>query len=93
MSDAAVAAAKKKAPDPTRGKIIAVDIKEQSITIEASPGADPQKCVFNDLSTIEINNKTSTPKQLKAGLWIRSFRLDSSTPPVVEDLDLTTAAN
>jgi hypothetical protein len=85
--------AAKKAPPPTRGKIISVDAKSNTIVIEAAPGAPQQTCVLNDQSTVEVNNKSVTPKQLKAGLYIRSVRLDSSTPPVVEDLDLTTTGD
>ncbi len=79
-----------KKPAPTRGRVIAVDLAAKQLTLESSPGSAPQKCVVTDQSTIEINNKTSTLKQVKNGLWIRSMRLDSSSPPVVEDLDLTT---
>jgi hypothetical protein len=82
LTTEALAAAAKKLPPSTRGSI-------QSV--EAAPGSAPQKCVLNDFSTVEINDKSATIKQIKAGLWIRSVRLDSSTPPVVEDLDLITA--
>jgi len=90
LADVSAAAPKKTAPPSTRGKVVSVDVAGKSITIEAAPGAPPQKCAVNDFSTIEINNKTSTIKQVKSGLFIRSVRLDTSTPPVVEDLDLTT---
>ena len=90
-ADAAAAAAKKTLPPSTRGSVVSVDAAGMTVTIEAAPGAPPQKCVLNDFSTVEINNKNVTIKQIKSGLWIRSVRLDSSTPPVVEDLDLITA--
>ena len=85
------AAPVKKLPPSTRGSVLSVDPASKTLTIEAAPGAPPQKCVLNDFSTVEINNKNVTIKEIKAGLWIRSVRLDSSTPPVVEDLDLVTA--
>jgi hypothetical protein len=87
----ASAAPAKKLPPSTRGSVLSVDLAAKTVTLEAAPGAAPQKCLFNDFSTVEINNKNATFKQVKAGLWIRSVRLDSSTPPVVEDLDLITA--
>jgi hypothetical protein len=90
-ANAAAAAAKKTSPPATRGTVVSVDPAGKTVTIEAAPGAAPQKCVLNDFSTVEINNKSVTIKQIKAGLWIRSVRLDSSSPPVVEDLDLITA--
>jgi hypothetical protein len=85
----AFGAAKKAPPPPTRGTVVAVDLKANTITLQTSPGAASQQCLLNDQSTVEINDKSATIKQIKPGLWIRSFRLDSSTPPVVEDLDLT----
>jgi hypothetical protein len=88
---AQAAAPAKKLPPSTRGSIVSVDLSDNSVTIEAAPGAPPQKCVLNDFSTVEINDKNVTIKQIKAGLWIRSVRLDSSSPPVIEDLDLITA--
>jgi len=91
MAEAAAATAKKTLPPSTRGSVLSVDLTGKTVTIEAAPGAAPQKCALNDFSTFEINNKNVTIKELKAGLWIRSVRLDSSTPPVVEDLDLITA--
>ena len=87
----ASAAPAKKLPPSTRGSIVSVDVAGKTVTIEAAPGSAPQKCVWNDFSTVEINDKSATLKQIKTGLWIRSVRLDSSTPPVVEDLDLITA--
>jgi hypothetical protein len=91
LTTEALAAAAKKLPPSTRGSIQSVDLAAKTVTIEAAPGSAPQKCVLNDFSTVEINDKSATIKQIKAGLWIRSVRLDSSTPPVVEDLDLITA--
>jgi hypothetical protein len=88
---AAAAPAAKKLPPSTRGSIQSVDLAGKTVTIEAAPGSAPQKCLLNDFSTVEINNKNVTIKEIKAGLWIRSVRLDSSSPPVVEDLDLITA--
>lgn len=82
--------AAKKLPPATRGKVIDVNAAAKTITLEAAPSAPPQKCVLNDLSTVEIDNQSVTIQKIKPGLWIRSMRLDSSTPPVVEDLDLTT---
>jgi len=70
---------------------VAVDAKAKTITLEPSPGAAPVKCVLDDQSTVEVDDKTVTLAQIKNGLWIRSIRLDSSTPPLVEDLDLTTS--
>ena len=87
----AVSAATTKPPPSTRGKVLAVDAKAMTVTLEPSPGSAPVKCVFDDQSTVEINDQSATIKQIKTGLHIRSMRLDSSTPPVVEDLDLTSA--
>jgi hypothetical protein len=84
-----VAAPAKTPPPATRGKVLAVDAKAKTVTLEPGPGAPPVQCVFDDQSTIEINDKDSTVAQVKKGLYIRSLRLDSSTPPVVQDLDLT----
>jgi hypothetical protein len=83
------AATKKPVAPITRGKIISVDLKTNMVTLEAAPGQPPQQCVLNDQSTVEVNDKTVTPKQIKTGLYIRSVRLDSSNPPVIEDIDLT----
>lgn len=61
------------------------------VTAQLTPKGKPISFTFNDQSTIEINGKSATVRQLKAGLWVRSIQLDSSSPPVVEDLDLTSA--
>ena len=88
----AVTAATNKPPPSTRGRVLAVDAAAKTVTLEPSPGSAPVKCVFDDQSTVEINDQSATIKQIKAGLHIRSIRLDSSTPPVVEDLDLTSSS-
>ncbi len=88
-----VAAPAKKVPPATRGKVVAVDAKAKTVTLEPGPGAPPVQCVFDDQSTVEINDKDAKLGQVKAGLYVRSLRLDSSTPPVVQDLDLTTTGD
>ncbi len=90
--DASAKAKKDDAP-PTRGNVAAVDIKANTISLVLYPGDAPVTCVINDQSTIEVNDKSVTLKQVRKGLWIRSARLDSSTPPVVEDLDLTSVGD
>jgi hypothetical protein len=87
------ASAKKDAGSPTRGNVAAVDVKANTISLVLYPGDPPVTCVVNDQTTIEVNDKSVTLKQVRKGLWIRSVRLDSSTPPVVEDLDLTSVGD
>ncbi len=89
----AASAATKTPPPPTRGKITNVDQSSMTVTAQLTPGAKPITFTVNDQSTIEINDKSSTIKQLKPGLFIRSIRLDSGSPPSVEDLDLTSASD
>ncbi len=84
----AIGDAAKKLPPSTRGKITNVDLSALTVTAQLESGAAPVAFTFNDRSTIEINGRSATVKQIQVGFVVRSIRLSSDTPPIVEDLDL-----
>jgi predicted PilT family ATPase len=62
-----------------------------TVTAQLEKGAKPIAFSIDSQSSVEIDDKPATIKQIRTGLWVRSIRLSYGTPPVVEDLDLTSA--
>jgi hypothetical protein len=88
ISDGMAAKAKWTPPPPTRGKIVRVDIANLSVTIQLNVKGSPHTYPLVPECTIEINGYVKKLQDLKPGLFIRSLRLDFSTPASLEDLDV-----